>query len=236
MPNDHFAFKQFKVVQSACAQKVSTDACLFGAWVAKYSGARQSVLDVGAGTGLLMLMLAQKLDAVIDGIEIADNCAIQAKENIEASPWSHRLSILHADARKYAFEKKYELVISNPPFYENQLRSPDPARNIAWHSHELNLAELTGLASRVLTTDGIFCLLLPYSRKEEILDITSKQNFHAERILTVKHTRNHHAGRCMFILSKRALPNVEETLEIKNEDGSYSDAFIELRGDYYLFL
>ena len=161
MPNDHFEFKQFKVIQSACAQKVSTDACLFGAWVAVHSGAKLQVLDVGAGTGLLMLMLAQKINAEIDGIEISEDCAKQAMENIGASPWSSRLSVIHADARDHRFEKKYDLVISNPPFYENQLRSPDPAKNIAWHSHELNLTELTALAFNLLSANGILCILLP---------------------------------------------------------------------------
>jgi tRNA1Val (adenine37-N6)-methyltransferase len=236
MPNDHFEFKQFKVIQSACSQKVSTDACLFGAWVAMHGSARRNVLDVGAGTGLLMLMLAQKINAAIDGIEIAEDCAKQANENIRASSWSNRLSVIHADARSHHFEKKYDLVISNPPFYENQLRSPDPARNLAWHSHELNLAELTALAFNLLSADGIFCILLPYSRKEEILDIASKHALHAERTLTVKHTRNHQAGRCMLILSKRARTAVEESLEIRNEDGSYSESFTELLRDYYLFL
>jgi tRNA1Val (adenine37-N6)-methyltransferase len=201
-----------------------------------HGGARQRVLDVGAGTGLLMLMLAQKINAAIDGIEIAEDCAKQAKENIQASFWSNRLSVIHADARNHPVEKKYDLVISNPPFYENQLRSPDPARNLAWHSHELNLAELTALSSNLLSADGVFCILIPCSRKEEFLDIASTHAYHIERILTVRHTRKHPAGRCMLILSKRAGTVVEEILEIRNEDGSYSESFIELLRDYYLFL
>jgi tRNA1Val (adenine37-N6)-methyltransferase len=236
MPNDHFEFKQFKVIQSACAQKVSTDACLFGAWVAQHGGAKQRVLDVGAGTGLLMLMLAQKMNAEIDGIEIAEDCAKQAKENIGACSWSNRLFVIHADARDHHFENKYDLVISNPPFYENQLRSPDPDKNIAWHSHELNLTELTAIAFNLLSANGIFCILLPYSRREEFLEIASKHFLHAARILTVKHTRNHQAGRCMLILSRHKGNMVEESLEIRNEDGSYSGSFIELLRDYYLFL
>jgi tRNA1Val (adenine37-N6)-methyltransferase len=236
MPNDHFEFKQFKVIQSACAQKVSTDACLFGAWVAMHVGAKQHVLDIGAGTGLLMLMLAKKSNAEIDGIEIAEDCAIQAKLNIQDSPWSHRLFVIHADARTHHFGKKYDLVISNPPFYENQLRSPDAEKNLAWHSHELTIAELTTLAFNLLSGGGIFCILLPYSRKKELLDLASKQAFHAEQILTVKHTRNHQAGRCMFMFSKQAGATVEKNIDIRNEDGSYSDSFIELLRDYYLFL
>lgn len=236
MPNDHFEFKQFKIIQHACAQKVSTDACLFGAWVAMHSGARQRVLDVGTGTGLLMLMLAQKINGEIDGIEIAEDCAKQADENIRASSWSNRLSVIHADARNHHFDKKYDLVISNPPFYENQLRSPDPNKNIAWHSHELNLEVLTAMSSNLLSASGNFCILLPYFRKEEFLDIASKHSFHAERLLTVKHTRNHKASRCMLILSRSKGTPVEESLEIRNEDGSYTEAFVELLCEYYLFL
>ncbi|HSF89904.1 MAG TPA: methyltransferase [Saprospiraceae bacterium] len=235
MPNDYFEFKQFKISQSQCSQKVSTDACLFGAWVAMHTTPAQRVLDVGSGTGLLMLMLAQKLEAEIEGIEIALDCAKQAQENIQASPWSSRLSVLHADARSYIFEKKYDLLISNPPFYDNQLQSPDHSKNIAWQSHELNLTELTGIASNLLTTTGIFSILLPYARKEEILGLAATHSFYPARILTVRHTLNHHPGRCMITFSKSESTVIEESLEIRNEDGSYSDAFIDLLRDYYLF-
>jgi tRNA1Val (adenine37-N6)-methyltransferase len=236
MPNDHFEFKQFKVKQPGCAQKVSTDACLFGAWVASRAGTFRIGLDIGTGTGLLMLMLAQKHDAEIEGIEIEESCAVQARENLEASPWKNRLSVLKADVKSYQFEKKYDLVISNPPFYENQLRSPDPSKNLAWHSHELNLAELAAVASGLLSANGILCILLPWSRKDELLSLAAHHSLHPVRILTVKHTRDHQPGRCMVMLSERKGDVVEESLEIRNEDGSYSNAFIELLGDYYLFL
>lgn len=236
MPNDYFEFKQFTIKQSGCSQKVSTDACLFGAWVAKHADSPRSVLDIGAGTGLLMLMLAQQHGSEIEGIEIEEACALQAKENIEASPWKNRMKLVNADVKKHSFEKKFDLVISNPPFYEKQLRSPDQVRNLAWHSDELNLADLFTIASDRLSENGIFCVLLPYSRKEEALKAAAKRSLHASDIITVKHTRNHQPGRCMIIFSAKQNIEREEILEIRNEDGSYSEAFIELLKEYYLFL
>ncbi|HLO81883.1 MAG TPA: methyltransferase, partial [Chitinophagaceae bacterium] len=137
MPNDYFEFKQFTIWQSKCSQKVSTDACLFGAWTAKHCRPAVNILDIGAGTGLLMLMMAQQHEALIDGIEIEKDCAGQMRENLLSSPWKERLNGIEADVKIHPFEKKYDLIISNPPFYEKQLQAADTSKNLAWHSSEL---------------------------------------------------------------------------------------------------
>jgi tRNA1Val (adenine37-N6)-methyltransferase len=236
MPNDYFEFKQFTVWQAGCSQKVSTDACIFGAWTAKYCVPKNNVLDIGAGTGLLMLMIAQEHQTEIDGIEIEEECASQMKQNIESSAWSNRLHAINADVKNYPFEKKYDLVISNPPFYENQLRSADTAKNLAWHSSELDLAELTGIAARVLLPQGNFSVIIPYSRKEEALTEGSRHDLATARVLTVRHTLNHPYTRCMIIFSKQNAELIETDLVIRNEDGSYTEEFRELLAGYYLFL
>jgi tRNA1Val (adenine37-N6)-methyltransferase len=236
MPNDYFEFKQFTVWQGGCSQKVSTDACLFGAWTAKHCKPVKHVLDIGAGTGLLMLMMAQKHDVNIDGIEIEKDCAGQMRGNLLSSPWKERLNGIEGDVRAYLFEKKYDLIISNPPFYEKQLQAADTSKNLAWHSSELSFAELFGMASTLLTPEGKFSVIVPYNRKEETLTFGAQSGLLAEIILTVRHTRNHPYTRCMIMFSKIEQALVEKTLDIRNDDGSYSDDFSELLAGYYLFL
>jgi tRNA1Val (adenine37-N6)-methyltransferase len=236
MPNDYFEFKQFTVWQARCSQKVSTDACIFGAWTAKYCAPKTNVLDIGAGTGLLTLMIAQEHHAQIDSIEIEEECASQMKENLKSSPWNNRLHAIKADVRTYAFTKEYDLVISNPPFYEKQLRSADTGKNLAWHSVELNLAELTGIAAGVLSEQGNFSVIIPYSRKAEALAEGKRHYLAPDRILTVRHTLKHPYTRCMIIFSKQYVECIETELVIRNEDGSYTEGVSELLAGYYLFL
>jgi tRNA1Val (adenine37-N6)-methyltransferase len=236
MPNDYFEFSQFTVQQSGCSQKVSTDACLFGAWTSMIYKPKDNVLDIGAGTGLLMLMIAQKHDVEIEGIEIDAKCALQMQENLLSSPWSNRLKGINADVRTYPFDNKYDLVMSNPPFYEKQLQSPDISKNVAWHSSELSLAELFGIAARILTADGRISVIIPYSRKQEALMEGERNDLFARNSITVRHTLNHAFTRCMIMFSKQKVELVDSELEIRNEDGSYSERFRELLAGYYLFL
>src|SRR5437868_5022622 len=144
MPNNYFQFKQFIIQQDNCAMKVCTDACLFGAYIANelQSIPVNTILDIGAGTGLLSLMLAQKTTAVIDAVEI-DNAAFeQAKENIAASPWKEKINTYHADISTFKTGKRYEHIISNPPFFEDDLRSNDEKKNFAKHDSSLTLENL----------------------------------------------------------------------------------------------
>jgi tRNA1Val (adenine37-N6)-methyltransferase len=139
MANSFFQFKQFIIHQDRCAMKVTTDACLFGAWVAKEVGGQKSevetILDIGTGTGLLSLMLAQKTNATIDSVEIDEAAAEQAQENANASLWKDRIFVMPGDAKDmaYTFCKNFDIIISNPPFYENELTSSDHQKNLAHH-------------------------------------------------------------------------------------------------------
>ena len=160
MANNYFQFKQFIIHQDRCAMKVTTDSCLFGAWVAAAvrsqdpiaigSGVR-SLLDIGAGTGLLSLMIAQKNNISIDAIEIDKDAFLQASENIAASPWSERIKISHADIKYFnPLPAKYDIIVSNPPFYENEWQSESLQRNTAHHSSELLLTDLLDIISASL--------------------------------------------------------------------------------------
>src|SRR5688500_4757987 len=175
MPNDYFRFKHFTIQQGMTAMKVTTDACLFGGWIAERFSVLQKetgkpdVLDLGTGTGLLSLMLAQKLEAAIDAIEIHTAAAAQAKENVEASTWKEMITVIHADVREYSFNKQYDLVMSNPPFYENDLRSPVASVNQARHDTSLTFHDLLILVNHLLKQDGYFAVLIPFHRCEYLL-------------------------------------------------------------------
>jgi tRNA1Val (adenine37-N6)-methyltransferase len=191
--------------------KVCTDACLFGAWVADHILQQKikpaPILDIGAGTGLLSLMLAQSTTAAIDAIELDEQAAEQARDNFEASPWHERLQILQGDARLIHLGKKYSFIISNPPFFGNDQKQ--------------------------LSTDGKFAVLLPWHRKNEFIQLAGKENFFPAEVMDVKQTATHACFRTMLLFSRNESLVKNDELIIR-EDTIYSVAFSYLLKDYYL--
>lgn len=232
--NSYFQFKQFTVHQQWCAMKVCTDSCLFGAFVAAhYAGTR--VLDIGSGTGLLSLMLAQAWDANITAVELDTNACEQSKQNFAASPWQERLNIIQGDITTVALPQAFDLIISNPPFFENDLRSDDHGKNAAKHDTTLTLDALIHTISTHLSPDGKFALLLPYHRKEACINIAKAKGFYPEHIVSVRQTPAHHFFRVMMVFSKTETAVQEETIVIK-ENNMYTSRFTELLQPYYLNL
>ena len=236
LPNHYFDFKEFTVQQESCAQKVSTDACLFGAWTASISHKPSRILDIGAGTGLLMLMLAQKTSAHIVGLEIDDQCFTQLEDNIAQSKWSQRLRAYHADARVWSTPEKFDLVISNPPYYEKQLESDDKRKNQAWHDESLELRALITIARAHLQEQGMFALIMPQDRALEVTMAASASGFQLWRTLSVRHSPEPPFTRKMFAFGLTPNTPLQERMEIRDDGGIYSDAFRELLKDYYLFV
>lgn len=236
MPNHYFDFREFTVHQEFCSQKVSTDACLFGAWVASIARKPSQVLDIGAGTGLLMLMLAQKTNARIEGLEIDEQCYTQLRENLAQSKWSDRLLAHHADARVWTGSSKFDLVISNPPFYENQLEADDKKKNQAWHDESLSLRELITISKAHLTEQGMFALIMPHDRALEVTMAASSAGFYLWNTRSVRHSPGHPFTRKMFAFGLRSQTPQQDRMEIRDDGGSYSEAFRSLLKDYYLFL
>lgn len=217
--------------------KVCTDACLFGAFVANCQLPIAHCLDVGTGTGLLSLMYAQKNPyALIDAVEINAAATLQAKENFEASPWKGRLHIINADIKDLENDKKYDLIISNPPFFEDDLRSNDKAKNAAKHDTTLSLEELLKVIEAKLSIDGSFAVLLPYHRVGYFETEAAKLNFHLSHKILVKQTPTHDPFRGILFFSREKREMHSREMAIKNGEGVYSDEFIVLLKDYYLNL
>ena len=245
MPNSYFQFKQFIIHQDRCAMKVTTDACLFGAWVAEEVrsqesgvGSQQS-LDIGTGTGLLSLMLAQKNPgAEIIGVEINEDAKKQATENINASPWKNRINVLEGDVKDHNFPEKFDLIISNPPFYENEIRSATDPKNVAHHSENLTLKELLDIIKPNLNADGNFFLMFPYKRNDEIKKLFKDHQLHISKILLIRQSIKHDYFR-IFIKGNLIATEKEiefDEMSIWDEHQQYTNEFIRLLKDYYLHL
>jgi tRNA1Val (adenine37-N6)-methyltransferase len=235
MANTYFQFRQFTVHQDKCAMKVTTDSCLFGAWVAEQiSGAEGRLLDIGAGTGLLSLMLAQFTNSHIDAVEVEENCYLQLKENVEGSDWSNKINTFHSDILQFMPERPYDFVISNPPFYEKQLQSADATVNLARHANGLNLSFLFQKVRQLIAPDGEFFILIPYYRLEECLKTASHYDFFVEHFAEVRHSSQHKPFRAMFRMKLNSVEKNSETIEVHGLDGKYGSRFKSLLSPFYL--
>jgi tRNA1Val (adenine37-N6)-methyltransferase len=250
MPNSFFRFKQFTIQQDRCAMKVCTDSCILGAWTAlRINGVTnnldngmknlleykvKNILDIGTGTALLPLMLAQKTDARIDTVECDPETCLQAGENIKSSPWSNRIQLLEGDARDYFFPSVYDFIISNPPFFDSDLRSPEQKKNMAKHNESLTLEKLIGLIQSNLQPDGAFSILLPFHRNEYFKKLAGENGFFLQEELAVKQTPSHSPFRSILLFSSmKSQKIILEELTIKKADGKYSGEFKSLMEDYY---
>lgn len=218
--------------------KVCTDACILGAWFADKAPSWSNVLDIGSGTGLLMLMLAQRHKGEIRGIEIDLEAFRQLKENIEKSPWRQLLKVFPGDVRSFIFPEKFDFIISNPPFYENDLPAASEPANLARHSKELSLTELLQAIDANLNPTGSFGVLLPYHRSAWFEEqAAARHGFAIKEKLLVRQTPDHDFFRSVLYFSRRPDKFVPTTeLIIRNDDGAYTDDFMELMKDYYLYL
>ncbi|HEX8460401.1 MAG TPA: methyltransferase [Segetibacter sp.] len=238
MSNSYFQFKQFTVSQEKAAMKVCTDACLFGAVVASAIEKNEqikTVLDIGTGTGLLSLMLAQKSTAMIDAVEIDPDAEEQAFKNFEKSPFQNRLTLIKSDIKEIEIKKNYDLVISNPPFFNNDLKTNNKQKNIALHGEVLSLEDLLKVVIQLLKTGGIFWVLLPFHRAGFFIDVAHSHGLFLTDEVLVKQTEKHSYFRA--ILSFRQVKTtIKQSEIIIKKEGSYSEEFIELLKDYYLYL
>lgn len=239
MSNTFFQFKQFTVHQGKCAMKVCTDACVFGAWIAdKLQNEEEPlrILDIGTGTGLLTLMLAQKANALFTSVEIDDLAFEQASQNFSESKWRDKISIHHDNIVSFSSSAKFDFIISNPPFYENDLKSHKKNINFARHDSSLTLSALLQTCNQLLTQEGAIALLLPFHRLQDLQKEAAANNFFITELLQMKQTPVHNFFRIGAVLKRTPADIRAENITIKNAAQQYSEDFINLLKDYYLHL
>lgn len=237
MSNTYFQFKQFRIEQELCAMKVTTDACIQGAWTPVLPGVKR-VLDVGTGTGLLALMLAQRNeDILIDGIEFDKDAAKQATGNAQASEWQDRVKILEGDVCSYAFACKYDLIISNPPFFNNSLLSDKENKNLARHTLSLSYTDLFNVLENNLADGGYASILLPYTEYMQWKELLLQHHWLELGKLSVSHNADAAIKRVVGLFGRKKIAGVhEQILTIRDGDNNYTPAFIDLLSPFYLNL
>ena len=218
--------------------KVCTDACLFGAYVADKIIPSGNILDIGAGTGLLTLMLAQKTDALIDAVELDKEAATQAIENVAGSPWKERIAVINRSIQDYYTNsgKKYSLIISNPPFYENYIKSPEASRNTAIHAETLSLSELIDASVSLLEKHGTLAILLPPYESSLLKTLAETKGLFLNQAVSIKDNPEGKVIREITFYSFAKSEVITSEITIKKSNESYSPAFIALLKDYYLYL
>ncbi len=214
--------------------KVTSLACIQGAWLPDFHP--QKILDIGAGTGLLTLMAAQKYDADFDAVEIQSDANQQLISNISQSPWSRKIRCHHMDIRDFAKDNSttYDFIITNPPFFQNQLQSEDPKINQAKHSTDLGLAELLDVVSKLLNSDGIASILLPAAETSFMIHQARLLSLNTIKQLII-HDQLHKPPKAIVsYLSKMPEKTVRQILSIKNSQNNWSSEYLALLRPYYL--
>lgn len=234
-----FKFKEFTVHQDKTAMKIGTDAVLLGAWCSLHNKPN-SILDIGAGTGVVSLMLAQRSYAeTIDAVEVDENAYEQTVENFEQSDWGDRLFCYHTSFQEFASEmaseeEQYNLIISNPPFYTDNFKTEDEARNKARFTTSLSFEELLNGVSKLLHSNGLFTVIIPFKEEENFIRLAEKENLHPTRICRVKGSLTTETKRSLLELSFTKSEIQTEELVIETARHEYTQAYIELTKDFYL--
>ncbi|MDA9056594.1 methyltransferase [Flavobacteriaceae bacterium] len=233
-----FRFKQFSVAQEHCAMKIGTDAVLLGAW-ADVDSQPNSILDIGAGTGVLALMLSQRSDAeLIDAIEIDDAAYEQCVGNFETSDWSDRLFCYHASLDEFTeeIEDRYDLIISNPPFYTDTFKTENEERNKARFEDAMPFTELLKSVSKLLSPTGQFNVVIPFSKESSFIELAAKEGLYPSRILHIRGQESSPVKRSLmcFRFEKQTIETQELTIEIARHQ--YTKEYANLTKDFYLKL
>lgn len=231
-----FKFKQFDIYQDRCAMKVGTDGVLLGAWTS-VSADPTSILDIGAGTGLLALMLAQRTYAeTIEAIEIDVDAFEQCVENFEGSPWADRLFCYHAGLDEFVdeVEDRYDIIVSNPPFYAEEVGSGNASRDVARQMQSLPLEELVEAVSNLLSPEGKFSTIIPYKETTRFIELAAQCKLFPNRITRVKGNSTSEFKRSLVECSFSKSEIVEDELIIEHQRHKYTEEYVELTKEFYL--
>lgn len=235
MGNNFFRFKQFTIYQEKSAMKVGTDGVLLGAWTDCANV--QNVLDIGTGTGLVAIMIAQRCGAKIEAVEIDQNSFVQAVENISICPWASRITAHRLPIQDYAqlTEKKYDLIISNPPFFSNSLKPKQEGKTISRHTDLLSFHDLIRAVKLLLTDNGVFSVILPYTEGLQFIGLCHESSLFCSRKTIVLPCPWKSPSRLLleFCNKEQSLIEAFITIELTTRH-EYSPEYINLTKDFYL--
>lgn len=234
MSNFFFRFKQFTVYQDRCAMKVGTDGVLLGAWTPVDRVRR--ILDVGTGTGLVALMLAQRTgaDVPIDAVEVDLAAAEQARDNFQRSPWNARLSVIAGDFNTFYRDYRYDLIVSNPPYFADGLQCSDKQRDLARHNHLLTYENLFKQTSSLLTEEGAFTLIIPAEVSDSVEEMAALNDLYPVRQLLVVTKQGKKPKRTLITFTRQLQHCEQETMFMEDNFHHYSTEYEALIKDYYL--
>jgi len=237
-----FTCKQFSVAHHACAMKVGTDSLVLGAW--SQLPAQGDILDIGCGSAILSLMLAQRTQShqQIDAVELCHAAAAQAQDNARNSPWAERIRVIQGDILTYPdsadhlAQRRYALIITNPPYFQHSLKNPSQQKQQARHTDSLPFADLLQVAAGLATTDGLFSLILPQPEARELQSLASNFGWHLHRHCALTAQPDKAASRLLMTFSRAPQPQLAqaETLLVRDDRGQYSNAYRGLLRDFYL--
>ena len=234
-----FKFKEFTIHQDKTAMKVGTDGVLLGAWCS-VDDYPDTILDIGSGTGVISLMIAQRSDAMtIDAVEVDENAYEQTVENFEKSDWGDRLYCYNATFNEFADEigeeeETYDLIVSNPPFYTDDFETEDDARNKARFTSSLSFEELIRGVSKILSENGIFSVVVPFKEEESFINLTKEKKLFLNRICRVKGKVTSEIKRSLMEFSFIEKVIEEKSLVIEIERHKYTEDYINLTREFYL--
>ena len=233
MSNSYFSLKRFTIHQDRCAMKVGTDGVLLGAW-APIEGVRR-ILDVGTGTGVIALQLAQRCaEATLTAIEIDKDAAAQASDNVNRSPWANRIEVICCDFRDFYPEEKFDLIVSNPPYFVDALRCPDTQRNLARHTDSLNYELLFSRSKDILETTGQIAVVIPGDMEKNVIDAAWKNKLYPQHCTKVYTKPGKPYKRILLTFGSRLSMCREDTLYIEDAHHRYTPEYEALTRDFYL--
>ncbi len=232
--NNFFKFKQFTIYQEKSAMKVGTDGILLGAWAGVENCER--ILDIGTGTGLIALMLAQRSKAQLTAIEIEEKASIQARQNVNGSRWANQIEVKHISLQDFvkSTDKTFDLIVSNPPFFNGSLKAVNHERTTARHNIFLPFEDLVACAFKLLNSAGKFAVILPNAVSEEFVRLAQKSGFNLLRETSVKPNPTKPTNRMLLEFTKKDATPIKDSLTIYNQCSEYSSAYVDLTRDFYL--
>jgi tRNA1Val (adenine37-N6)-methyltransferase len=234
MANSFFRFKQFTINQDKCAFKVGTDGVLLGA-CANVTGMKR-ILDIGTGTGLIALMLAQRCDAEIIAIEPDNDSFVQASQNVRLSKWSSRIRIENCTLQNFNPDNtSFDLIVSNPPYFIDSLKNPDPAKSDTRHNDSLTHSDILTGARRLLAEEGLLQLIMPYDEGNIFIADAQEHGFYCNSILKIRPMPSSEIRRLILGFTRKRTKPTENFLTIeKGKRHEFTDEYIRLMKDFYL--